>query len=120
MQVSCFGNGVDALTHEPVVILSQSGSRHMDHIYKSLARVDVEQPEVSFAQRFENTVFEASEGALNCFVSSDQGDEFAELLTRYQSTGSPFVWFYPVQKGKALPKLPPAVARHVSVLYLET
>ena len=80
----------------------------------------MEQPEISFAQRFENTVFEASEGALNCFVSSDQGDEFAELLTRYQSTGSPFVWFYPVQKGKALPKLPPAVARHVSVLYLET
>lgn len=120
MQVSCFGNGVDVLSHEPVEIPYKSGSLQMDRIYKSLARVDTAQPEISFVQRFEDTVFEASVGALNCFVSSDQGDEFAEFLTRYQSTGSPFVWFYPVQKGKALPKLPPAVARYVSVLYLET
>lgn len=91
----------------------------MEHILKSLARVDVEQPEVSFAQRFGETVWEDSEGALNCFVSSDQGDEFAELLSEYQRTGNPFVWFYPVQRGKALPKLPPALAGHVSVLYLD-
>ncbi len=120
MQVSCFGNGVDVLTREAVEIPSKGGSRHMDYIYRSLARVDVEQPGVPFSHRFEDAVFEKSEDALNCFVSSDQGDEFAELLTRYQSTGSPFVWFYPVQRGKALPKLPPAVAGHVSVLYLDT
>lgn len=119
MQVSCAGNGVDVLSHEPVEIPYKGGSLQMDRIYKSLARVDTTQSKVSFVQRFEDYVLEASEGALNCFVSSDQGDEFAELLTRYQRTGSPFVWFYPVQKGKALPKLPPAVARYVSVLYLD-
>lgn len=119
MQVSCFGNGADILSHEPVSIPSMGGSRQMEHILKSLARVDVEQPEVSFAQRFGETVWQDSEGALNCFVSSDQGDEFAELLSEYQRTGNPFVWFYPVQRGKALPKLPPALAGHVSVLYLD-
>lgn len=120
MQLSCFGNGVDVLTHEPVAIQSKSGKLHMDHIYKKLARVDVGQPEISFSQRFEDTVFEVSKGALNCFVSSNQDDEFVEFLTRYQSTGSPFMWFYPVPKGKSMPKLPPAVARHISVLYLDT
>ena len=117
--MSCFGNGADILSHEPVSIPSMGGSRQMEHILKSLARVDVEQPEVSFAQRFGETVWEDSEGALNCFVSSDQGDEFAELLFEYQRTGNPFVWFYPVQRGKALPKLPPALAGHVSVLYMD-
>ena len=119
MQVSCFGNGVDTVTREPVAILPKGGSRHLDHIYKSLARVDLDQPGVSFPQRFEETVFEASGGALNCFVSSNQGEEFVDFLTGYQRTGSPFVWFFPVPRGKELPKLPPAVARHISVLYLD-
>ncbi len=119
MQVSCFGNGVDTVTREPVAILPKGGSRHLDHIYKSLARVDLDQPGVSFTERFEETVFEASGGALNCFVSSNQGEEFVDFLTGYQRTGSPFVWFFPVPRGKELPKLPPAVARHISVLYLD-
>lgn len=119
MQVSCFGNGVDTVTHEPVAILPKGGSRHLDHIYRSLARVDLDQPGGAFPQSFEETVFAASGGALNCFVSSNQGEEFVDFLTRYQSTGSPFVWFFPVPRGKELPKLPPAVSRHISVLYLD-
>lgn len=119
MQVSCFGNGVDVLTHEPVAVSYKGGKDHLDFIYKRLARVDAGQPKVSFAQRFEDTVFEDSEGALNCFVSSNQEEEFVELLTRYQRTGSTFVWFYPVQKGKALPKFPASVAKHIRVLYLD-
>lgn len=119
MQVSCFGNGADILTHEPVCVPSGGGNRHLDHIYRKLARVDTSQPTVSFAQTFHDTVFEASGGALNCFVSVGQDDEFVKLLAGYQDTGSHFLWFYPVLKHRLPPKLPPAVAKNIRVLHLD-
>lgn len=117
LQVSCYGNGVDILTHEPVSIHAKNGVRQMDSIYRTLSRVDAKQPAASFCDIFEETVFEASQGALTCFVAPNQYDDFVDLLTRYQERENPFVWFYPVQTGVQLPELPPAVARHVSVLY---
>lgn len=117
LQVSCYGNGVDILTHEPVSIHAKNGSRQMDSIYRTLSRVDVKQPAASFCGTFEETVFEDSQGALTCFVAANQYNDFVDLLTRYQERENTFVWFYPVQNGEQLPGLPPAVARHVSVLY---
>ncbi len=119
MQLSCFGNGLDIVTREPVAVQAKAGSLQMDFIYKTLARVDVDQLPVSFLQRFEETVLENDNGALTCFVAPNQYDDFVELLTRYQEMGRPFVWFYPVQKGRPLPKLPPAVAKRICVLYLD-
>lgn len=117
LQVSCYGNGVDILTHEPVAIHAKTGSRQMDSVYRALARVDVEQPAISFCNTFEEAVFEDAKGALTCFVSPNQYDDFVELLTLYQDTGSPFVWFYPVQTGRQLPIMPPELAGRISVIY---
>lgn len=120
MQVSCFGNGVDFLSHEPVEIHERAGAQHIDHIYKRLARVDTEQPVVSFVERFRDTVFEETKGTLTCFVAPNRYDDFVELLSEYRDTEAPFVWFYPVEKAQDQPVLPPALARHVCVLGADT
>lgn len=126
MQVSCYGNGVDILTCEPVIIHQPMGDRdgtgltgagHLEYVYQTLARVDVSQPAVSFCETFGETVFEDAQETLTCFVAPNQYDDFVEILTQYQETGNPFVWFYPVQPGRQAPQLPPAVAGHISVIY---
>lgn len=120
MQVSCFGNGVDFLSHEPVEINERAGSQHIDHIYKSLSRVDTDQPVVPFVECFREKIFEETKGTLTCFVAPNRYDDFVELLSEYRDTEAPFVWFYPVEKAQDRPVLPAALARHVCVLGADT
>lgn len=119
LEVSCFGSGADIITHEPVAVPAKAGTLQMDHIYRTLARVDAEQQTVPFEQRFESAVFEGETEALTCFVSPCQRDGFVELLNRYQETGHPFLWFYPVPKGRSLPRLPAAMSKRICVLYMD-
>lgn len=116
IQVSCYGNGVDILTHAPVSIESRMGQQQMDTIYRALARVDTQQQIPSFADTFGERLFGDFKDIFTCFVAPNQYDDFVELLTRYKETGRPFFWFYPVE-GKKAPKLPPLLAENIEVIY---
>lgn len=116
IQVSCYGNGVDILTHAPVSIESRMGQQQMDTIYRALARVDTQQQIPSFADTFGERLFGDFKDIFTCFVAPNQYGDFVELLTRYKETGRPFFWFYPVE-GKKAPKLPPLLAENIEVIY---
>jgi len=118
IQVSCYGNGVDIVTHQPVSIASRAGQGQMDAIYRALARVDTEQPTADFSGTFEEMLFFKDEGAFSCFVAPNQYDDFLELLVRYRDTGKPFMWFYPVSQSQK-PELPPALTPFINVVYPE-
>lgn len=116
IQVSCHGNGVDILTHDPVSIDSKMGQQHMDSIYKALSRVDTTQQVPSFADTFGARLFGDFQDTFTCFVAPNQYDDFVALLTRYKESGRPFFWFYPIE-GKRKPKLPVSLSENIEVIY---
>ncbi len=116
IQVSCCGNGVDIITHEPTVIDSRTGRQQMDSIYKALARIDTSQPVPCFADTFGERIFGDFKDTFTCFVSPNQYEDFVGLLTRFKETGRPFFWFYPID-AKNKPKLPPLLAENIEVIY---
>jgi len=121
LQVSCCGNGLDVITHQPVVIEARGGQSQMDAIYRALARVDTQQTPADFAETFEERIFKEPGGAFTCFAAPNQYEDFVELLTRYRETGNSFMWFYPVPEGQSREEsrtaLPPALAKHITVVY---
>lgn len=118
IQVSCYGNGVDIVTHSPLVIQPKAGQGQMDAVYRGLARIDVEQPAADFARNFEEILFQRSQGSFTYFVAPNQYDDFVELLTRFQETENPFLWFYPSSASKD-PELPPALERCIDIIRFE-
>lgn len=115
MQVSCYGNGVDILTHKPLCVDAKASERQMDFIYRGLARIDTARPAADFAQTFEERLFQESQGAFTCFVAPNQYEDFVELLARYAETDSPFRWFYPVL-GNREPELPAGLEKHIELI----
>lgn len=118
IQVSCYGNGVDIVTHSPLNIPPKAGQGQMDAVYRGLARIDVEQPAASFPEIFEEMLFQKAQGSFTYFVAPNQYDDFVELLTRYRDAGNPFLWFYPSSSGRD-PELPPSLEQYIDVVRFE-
>ena len=118
MQVSCYGNGCDILTRQPVSISSRGGEGQMDAVYRALARVDTDSPAVDFTKHFEELLLCSARGSLTLFVSPNQYSDFTALLLKYRDTGNPFVWFYPVP-GSRKPELPSGLEREIEVLLFD-
>ncbi len=116
IQVACYGNGVDVLTHQPVMIAPKAGEGQMDAVYRALARVDTAQPAAGFAEAFEGRLFRETGDTFTCFVSPNHYDDFVELLTRYQKADNQFLWFYPVTSSQR-PELPLCLERFIRVIY---
>lgn len=119
IQVSCYGNGVDILTGKHVSIEAKAGDGQMDNIYRTLARLNLEKPPVSFVETFEERLFSDSGSTITCFVAPNQYDDYTSLLERFGEAGNEYLWFYPVQ-GPKDPELPPALEKCVRVLHLNT
>ena len=90
----------------------------MDTVYRGLARIDVAQPAADFVRNFEEILFQKSQGSFTYFVAPNQYDDFVDLLTRFQETGSSFLWFYPSSAGRD-PELPPALERCIDIIHFE-
>lgn len=118
VQVSCYGNGVDIVTRSPLSIHPKAGQGQMDAVYRGLARIDTEQPAVDFRAHFEELLFKKGQGTFTYFVAPNQYDDFVEILTGYQASGNPFMWFYPFSSSKE-PELPPALERYIDVVHFE-
>lgn len=118
IQVSCYGNGVDIVTHSPLNIPPKAGQGQMDAVYRGLARIDVELPAANFPEIFEEMLFQKAQGSFTYFVAPNQYDDFVELLTRYRDAGNPFLWFYPSSSGRD-PELPSALEQYIDVVRFE-
>ena len=116
LRVSCYGNGVDTITHELMSVKAKSGQGQMDTIYRTLARIDTEQPALNFRENFQEQLFQDEDGAFTCFVAPNEYGDFMELLCQYKETNRPFMWFYPVS-GQQKPKLPESLAKYVTVIF---
>ncbi|MCI9337572.1 MAG: DUF58 domain-containing protein [Lachnospiraceae bacterium] len=116
MQVSCYGNGVDILTGQPLSIDGKASQSQMDFIYRALARVDTTRQTANFVETFEESLLQEANGSFTCFVAPNWYDDFTALLTRYEEAGNPFTWFYPAEGNKE-PELPPELRKRIEVIY---
>ncbi len=117
IQVSCHGNGVDCQTGKPMSIAAKAGDGQLDAIYRGLARLDLDQPVVSFTDYFEERLFSGAGESITCFVAPNQYDDFLLLVRKFQDVGNEFVWFYPVS-GRVEPKLPPELTGQVRLIHI--
>lgn len=118
IRVSCYGNGVDVMTHQPMSIKAKAGQGQMDTIYRALARIDTEQPTLDFGEMFREQLFQHDDGAFTCFVAPNQYDDFVELLNQYRKANKLFWWFYPVS-GQQKQELPQGLEKYISMIHSE-
>lgn len=117
LQVSCYGNGLDLETGCYVSVSPKAGEGQMDAIYRTLARIDLEKPPVSFSDTFREKIMAFSGDIITCFVAPNQYDDFLEVLGEYQASGREYRWFYPIS-GTKLPSLPEELKGHIQLIHI--
>ena len=94
IRVSCYANGRDILTDEPVEVLGLSGINQLDVLGKALARIDTSKPVDAFVERFEGKVLDEADGFFTFFVSPNGYEDFMELLEKCKAQGMEYHWYH--------------------------
>ena len=94
IRVSCYANGKDILTDEPVEIQGLSGINQLDVLGKALARIDTSKPAHAFVERFEGKVLDEADGFFTFFVSPNGYEDFMELLEKCKAQGMEYHWYH--------------------------
>lgn len=93
--VSLYANAKDCI-HKNILFMEENRDRdHIEHIYKMLARIDLQQGTEDFGQCFEEQIMKG--GQMRVFISPDCHREFQELLCRIDQNQE-FVWLCPCRK----------------------
>lgn len=117
VRVSCYGNGVDLTTGEPVIIEAGTGKGQLEQIYRSLARVDTANPVVDFKKYFGEKLLDRANNTITCIVAPNHYNHFVELIEEFQGGGGDYLWFYPVWESSE-PELPQTIKDHIRVLHI--
>lgn len=118
VRVSCFGNGADLFTGDPVSIEASTGAGHLERIYRTLAQVDLEKRQLNFNKTFETKLLDNSEKTITCVVALNHYPEFTELMENFQNSGNEYLWFYPVPEYN-IPELPQSLAKNIRILPIQ-
>ena len=115
IRVSCYGNGLDCVDGEPVVIGPSAGSGQMERIYKALARVDTSRPAACFAEQFKDRLLLEAQGTMTLFVAPNAYEDFTAVVEEYIGSGQECVWYYPAW-DKEDPQLPETVKKRMKMI----
>lgn len=117
VRVSCYGNGADMFTGEPVAVEASTGKGQLWQIYRTLARVDTAKEAADFTRCFGEKLLEQSGSTITCIIAPNQYPDFVELIEAFQNGGGDYLWFYPVWES-ADPELPQSLSEHIRVLHI--
>lgn len=117
ISVACYGNGVDIVSHDPVILPSSAGKGQLEAVYRALARVDTDQDTVDFSKLFEERLIGEAKGTITCVVAPNHYGPFCETLRHYLAAGQDFTWFYPVWE-KEDPKLPDGLEQYIRIIHI--
>ena len=118
IKVSCYANGKDIITGEPVNIDGGAGIGQQDAIGKALARIDTEKEAWNFKELFEKKILDERDGLFTLFVSPNGYKDFTELLKLCQRKNIEYAWFYPHAYAER-PEVPKELQGHVQFVYLK-
>ena len=94
IRVSCYVNGKDILTDEPIELQGLSGVAQLDVLGKALARVDINKEPHAFVSMFREKVLAEADGFFTFFVSPNEYDDFRMLLEECKSLGMDYHWYH--------------------------
>ena len=94
IRVSCFANGKDILTDEPVEIQGISGMTQIEVLGKALARVDTSKEAYGFVPMFRDRVLSEKDGFFTFFISPNGYEDFTKLLEECKSQGMEYHWYH--------------------------
>ena len=94
IRVSCYTNGKDILTDEPIELQGLSGIAQLDLLGKALARFDINKPPYAFVSMFREKVLEEVDGFFTFFVSPNEYDDFKALLVECDSRRMEYHWYH--------------------------
>ncbi len=117
VRVSCYGNGVDIFTGEPVAIEASTGKGQLWQIYRTLARVDTAKETADFTGCFGKKLLEQSDSTITCIIAPNQYPDFVELIEAFQNGGGDYLWFYPTAE-RSDPKIPQSLKEHIRILHI--
>lgn len=117
IRVSCYGNGADIFSGDPVSIEASTGKGVLEQIYRTLARVDTTKPVLDFTKTFGEKLLEHSNRTITCIIAPNHYPEFVKLVEEFQNTGSSYVWLYPVWESTD-PELPESIKDHIQILHI--
>lgn len=118
MQVSCYCNGTDCITHKPMEHSAGAGNAQLKAIYRSLSRIDTQKPTVNFREIFGERLLREAEGTFTCVVSPNQYTDFVSLLEQYQASGRDFIWYMPVRESRN-PDMPASLKKRMKLLPIQ-
>lgn len=93
MRVSCYANGRDILTDEPIELQGLSDIGQLDVLGKSLARVNLAQKSHPFVKLFREKVLADADGIFTFFVSPNGYEDFLSLMEVCESQGMDYHWY---------------------------
>ena len=93
IRVSCFANGRDILTGEPVEVQGIAGVNQIEVLGKALARIDTDKPAHAFVSLFRDRILSESDGFFTFFVSPNGYDDFRKLLDECKAKGMEYHWY---------------------------
>ena len=93
IRVSCYANGRDILTDEPVELSGLSGISQLEVLGKALARVDTSKQPYAFVSLFGEKVVAETDGFFTFFVSPNGYDDFVELMEKCKAKGMAYHWY---------------------------
>lgn len=117
VRVSCYGNGRDLMTDNPVILEDGAGKGQLEQLYRTLARVDTAKPVANFTDYFSEPLLHSSHNTITCLIAPNHYPDFVELAERLQLKGERFLWFYPVWESTE-PELPESVREHIKVIHI--
>lgn len=115
--VACYGNGIDILNKQPVILEGSSGKGQLEAVYRSLSRIDTTQSTVNFKDYFGKRLMEEGKGTVTFFVALNYYTSFLNLVEEYDKAGNDYYWFYPLLE-KEEPQLPAFLQKKIRFLHL--
>ncbi len=119
IRVSCYGNGRDVMTDEPLQIEAGAGAGQLQQIYRSLARIDTTKEPIAFTEVFAWRLLEEDSSTITVLVSPNAYSDFTELITGFQKSEREYIWFYPTIEAE-MPEIPQELKTHIKILHIKS
>lgn len=97
IRINIYANAPDCVTGQLLSLVDLTHLACMDTVYKSLARLNIEEGTVKFSEWADGGLYEGS-SLYTVFISPDQHEDFIEEVKRYEKmAGDGFLWICPVK-----------------------
>ena len=94
IRVSCYANGRDILSDNPVEVQGLSGMAQLEVLGKALARLDATKMPHRFISLYRERILAETDGFFTFFISPNSYEDFKGLLEECNALGMDYHWYH--------------------------